>query len=72
MKALRLKEARPAYGHGRKYAIVDFCLEGKRLLMRLAPISTLLYPLLALLVPLSLLSAPLLSFVYIYLAPRET
>lgn len=71
MKALGLKEARPAYSHGRKYAIVDFCLEGKRLLMRLALFCTLLYPFLALLVPPSLLSAPLLSSVYIYLAPRR-
>lgn len=71
MKALGLKEARPAYSHGRKYAIVDFCLEGKRLLMRLALFCTLLYPFLALLVPPSLLSAPLLSSVYIYLASRR-
>lgn len=34
----------PAYGHGRKYAIVDFCLEGKPLIMRLARICILLYP----------------------------
>lgn len=34
----------PAYGHGRKYAIVDFCLEGKPLLMSLARFCILLYP----------------------------